>query len=189
MICWFGADFSVIYLIILTETGTMPSLLVINLFVYLCRGNRRAGLRLCFLGCWLFPTRALGAVWHWHCVLKIHCFPQPCRQERALLCFYKKNQEHKWRHIVINYVWFGFFLPCCSSLDPTLSPDFLMAQIKLEREKTNTIAVIFICSGALHMEGIIFDGKFLFDITVELKGKGIILGLGFHKCHRQMGSF
>lgn len=39
------------------------------------------------------------------------------------------------------------------------------------------------------MEGIIFDGKFLFDIIVEVKGKGVILGLGFHKCHRQMGSF
>lgn len=49
--------------------------------------------------------------------------------------------------------------------------------------------MIYIYSGALHMEGIIFDGKFLFDIIVELKGKGIILGLGFHMCHRQMGSF
>lgn len=39
------------------------------------------------------------------------------------------------------------------------------------------------------MEGIIFDGKFLFDIIVEVKGKGVILSLGFHKCHRQMGSF
>lgn len=39
------------------------------------------------------------------------------------------------------------------------------------------------------MEGIIFDGKFLFDIIAEVKGKGVILGLGFHKCHGQMGSF
>lgn len=40
---------------------------------------------------------------------------------------------------------------------------------------------------ALHMESIIFDSKFLFDIIVEVKGKGVNLGLGFPKCHRQMG--
>lgn len=90
MICWFGVDFFFIYFIILTETGTMPSLLVINLFVYLCRGNRRAGLGLCFLGCCLFPTRALGAVWHWHCVLKRRCFPQPCRQQGQHCAFTRK---------------------------------------------------------------------------------------------------
>lgn len=39
------------------------------------------------------------------------------------------------------------------------------------------------------MEGIIFGSKFLFDIIVEVKGKGVNLGLGFPKCHRQMGSF
>lgn len=66
--CCFGLGFVVVffnyYFIILTETGTMPSTLVINLFVYLCHGNQRAGLRLRFLGYWSFPTRPLGANWH-----------------------------------------------------------------------------------------------------------------------------